>query len=287
MTSTAPYRVLLQGFSDFERQALDFCFRHTAERSPGYALTASPADADLIVADGDSAAAVAHAASRGFPPQVLFIGRSAPAGTRWHLPRPIDPARLLRRLDELVAEHGPEIAQRRATPPAEPVDDKAHAAKAAARAASRRLRLAATAASHAAGTPLIDVLVLDSDAAACAPLCALLERFGFTVHRGATAAQAQELLPQRTYAAVFLDLALEGTSGGVGLELCRRVKRSTRTQPHTAVLVITAAQAQPADRVRATMAGAEALLLKPLGRGDVARTLEDNGVALPSDARRL
>jgi hypothetical protein len=35
------------------------------------------------------------------------------------------------------------------------------------------------------------------------------------------------------------------------------------------------------------MAGAEALLLKPLGRGDVARTLEDNGVALPSDARRL
>ncbi len=284
MTSTAPYKVALQGFSEFERQTLDFCFRHAAQRSPGYALVATPRDADVLVADGDSAAAVAAAA--GFDPVVLFIGRTAPAGARWHLPRPIDPVRLLRRLDELVAEHRGLIEQRRSAPPPSD-DDKAHAAKAAARAASRRLRLAATAAAQADDGLPPDVLVLESDPAASAALGALLERFGFRVHHGTHALQAQEQLSQRPYAAVFLDLGLDGTAGGVGLELCRRVKRSTRTQPHTPVLAITAAKAQPSDRVRATLAGADAFLLKPLGRGDVARTLEDHGVALPSDARRL
>jgi CheY-like chemotaxis protein len=286
MTSIAPYKVALQGFSEFERQTLDFCFRHAAQRSPGYALSAAH-EADLLVADADSAAAVASAAAAGADPAVLFIGRTAPAGARWHLPRPIDPVRLLRRLDELVAEHGGLIAQRRSAAPPPYDDDKAQAAKAAARAASRRLRLAATAAAQADDAPPPDVLVLDSDPAARAGLGALLERFGFRVHHGITALQAQEQLSQRPYAAVFLDLALEGTAGGVGLELCRRVKRGTRTRPHTPVLAITAAQAQPSDRVRATLAGADAFLLKPLGRGDVARTLEDHGVALPADARRL
>ena len=52
-----------------------------------------------------------------------------------------------------------------------------------------------------------------------------------------------------------------------------------------AVLLVTA-QLNPADRVRATLAGIKAPLTKPVSRGDVARALESCGVTLPADARR-
>jgi hypothetical protein len=44
--------------------------------------------------------------------------------------------------------------------------------------------------------------------------------------------------------------------------------------------------ARPADRVRATLVGADEFLVKPLQRGHIARALEACGVALPSDPRR-
>jgi len=46
------------------------------------------------------------------------------------------------------------------------------------------------------------------------------------------------------------------------------------------------AHLDPTDRVRAALAGLGEPLIKPLGRGAVARALEGAGVVLPADARR-
>lgn len=110
MAKPSTYRVALAGFSDFERQALVFCFRHAQDRISHYELTANLAEAELIVTDGDSTDAVASVVLGARTPLVVFVGRAAPAGALVQVPRPIDPVRILRSLDDLVAGHGAELA---------------------------------------------------------------------------------------------------------------------------------------------------------------------------------
>lgn len=156
-------------------------------------------------------------------------------------------------------------------------------AKAAARAAARRARLASAPAAIGAPEPLRDVLVLDADRSANQRLCELLERFGFLPHPVHHIAQADGELARRPYAAVFLDIALDDRGG----DLLQRIRALPRADPHAspAVLMVTATM-DPTERVRAALAGVAAPLVKPLTRGDVARALESVGVVLPSDARR-
>jgi CheY-like chemotaxis protein len=175
----------------------------------------------------------------------------------------------------------PTVAPVPPVPPAAP-----GAAKAAARAAARRARLA-TSRTAPQTEPLRDVLVFDADDAASALLSALLERFGFRSHAVQSVDQADEQLETRPFAAFFLDIALDDADRGEGLALVRRIHQLAVPEGHPApaVLMVTA-HLNPADRVRASLAGIGALLLKPVTRGDAARALESCGVTLPADARR-
>lgn len=157
-------------------------------------------------------------------------------------------------------------------------------AKAAARAAARRARLASAQAAGASIEPLCDVLVLDADRPASLRLCELLARFGFLPVAVHGIAEAEAELARRPYAAVFLDIALDEVGGA----LLQRIRALPPADPHPppAVLMVTAGMG-PSERVRAALAGVGTPLVKPLGRGDVARALESAGVALPADARRL
>jgi CheY-like chemotaxis protein len=162
------------------------------------------------------------------------------------------------------------------------VDPVARAAwKVARRGGVRRSRLARSAGAVA------DVLVLDRDDSARHPLCALLQAFGFNVHAAAGAIEAAALAAERTVVAAFLDVALDGSDGGAGLDLTRRL--STLAPPNGAshpLLVLVSARLGPIDRVRAELAGFDEMLAKPVNRGSVARVLDSRGIALPSDARR-
>jgi len=154
------------------------------------------------------------------------------------------------------------------------------AAKAATRAAVRRARLAQS--STAAGAGLTDVLVLDADNDSRDTLCRLLEGFGFRVVCADDTRHAIEWAERQAFAAAFVDVALDESDDGCGIELCREL-RALRS---TMAVVLLAAEVHPVDHVRARLAGCDALIAKPARRGDVARTLEDCGVPLPSDARR-
>jgi len=171
-----------------------------------------------------------------------------------------------------------------ATPPSatQALADAKHAAKVAARAAARR-RLAGDGSEPRATEPLRDALVLDRDEAAGMLLCTLLERFGFDAMWVRSIGQAGAQLGARAFAAYFLDLTLDGE----GLALVQRIHKLPVPEGHPApaVLLVTA-QLNPADRVRATLAGIKAPLTKPVSRGEVARALESCGVTLPADARR-
>jgi CheY-like chemotaxis protein len=160
------------------------------------------------------------------------------------------------------------------------------AVKAARRAAVRRARLGPAAAPPGAAVDIPEVMVLDPDDHARTPLCTLLGSFGFRVHPVLDIEQATELAAERPFAALFVDVALDGSDAGAGVQMCRRVKGSAAPGAEPPVLVLVSAQLSPVDRVRAQLAGCDGMLQKPVQRGDVARLLEDHGVALPSDARQ-
>ena len=309
------YRIALCGFGEFEHRALRFSIEHAATLGgAAYDVVDALAQADFAVVDADSKPAVKGVVLSGRVPQAVFVGAVAPPGAALYLPRPIDPTRIRRLLDQLSAQGAAPQTQakapvERALPTlhdvvaaptaaatgatdaplgAAPSTAPHRAAKDAARGAARRARLASHRAGQALAEPLRDVLVLDADAAAGALLCALLERFGFNAYSATSIAGALERLAVRPFAACILDIALGDTDQGAGLALLQRIHERAMPDGHSAaaVLMVTA-HLDPADRVRAALAGLAAPLVKPLSRGDVARALEGCGVALPSDARRL
>ena len=275
----------------------------------GYVVVDALADADYAVVDADSKPAVQGVVQSGRVAQAVFVGTEAPAGAAWHLQRPIDPSRILRTLDELAARKSDTGAAMVAGGPPElpnlhdiislpqaPIEAAAvmpplpgdrlqqhSAAKAAARAKAKRARLASDRAESGAVEPLRNALVLDADREDSTVLCKLLERFGFQSHAVSTPAEAARALPERSYAAVFLDIALDDA----GFALLQQIRAIPAPWPYAspAVLML-AAHPEPADRVRLALAGLGEPLLKPLGRGTVARALQAAGVVLPADARR-
>lgn len=159
-------------------------------------------------------------------------------------------------------------------------DQPARAAKAATRAAVRRARLAQSA-PHDGASPT-EVLVLDADNDSRHALCGLLEGFGFRAVCADDPRHAIEWAGRQSFAAAFVDVTLDESDDGCGIELCRELRALRREM----AVVLLSAEVHPVDRVRARLAGCDALIAKPARRGDVARTLEDCGVPLPSDARR-
>jgi CheY-like chemotaxis protein len=293
------YRVALLGFTSFERHALLFCFREAGEREPAYELVATLALADFVVADGDSEQVVDSVVRHGRIGTTAFVGSLAPPhGAMAHVSRPIDPARILRCLDELVARGmaalesappgtSPLTQLRGDAQPATPDSAReGHAvAKAEARAAARRARLTHAARGSAHESPLANVLVLDSNDPAREHLCALLEVFGFCTYPVRTVAEANWMAETQSFTAAFLDMDFGSADAGMAIDLCRWIKQASATS-RTCALIVVCASTHPADRVRAALAGSDVVLAKPVGRGDVARALEHCGVVLPADARR-
>lgn len=158
------------------------------------------------------------------------------------------------------------------------------AAKAAARRRSRLARLAQS--GSAQQQTLRDVLVLDPRREHDA-LAAQLGAFGFAVHAATNSADALALLARMPLAAVFLDVAPASDDDLDGLELCMEIKhRPVESAGAVPPVFLLANRDSAAGRVRAKLAGCDALLIRPVTRGDAARALEACDVALPSDERR-
>jgi len=111
----ARYRVALHGFSDFERTALAFCFRHAATRLPSFEQVDAIDDCDFIVAEASPGADFGAVTRSGRLGDTLFVGDRPPPGAIERLARPIDAERILRALDRMVI-------QRVAGHPPQPLD---------------------------------------------------------------------------------------------------------------------------------------------------------------------
>lgn len=271
----APYRVHLLGFSEFERSALGSCFRLAATRRPAYEQVAQAADAQFLVVDADHADAVRSVASLGRVHESVFIGAEVPDGATAWMMRPIDPLHVLRELDAMVATLYPPAA----LPPAPPA-----LAPQPPRPVPRRR------ASDAPAAPLpalpAQALLVDDSEIAARYLQTRLERLGVHSTRATSSGKAIELLAQRAYGYVFIDVELGPDSDLDGLALCQHIKRHHRVPGGAPPPVVTMVSAHHTelDRARGLMAGCDAYLGKPLDEGALMRVLAELGHLRPAPA---
>ena len=122
------------------------------------------------------------------------------------------------------------------------------------------------------------VLLVDDDRASLDLLAAYLEPYAVDVIRCHTADEALEAIGRAPPAAVVLDIKLPGMDGW---ELLTRLKNDSATE-HIPVVLVTIVDERP----RGLALGASDYLIKPVGRGDLVRSLREAGV-LSSAPRTL
>jgi two-component system, cell cycle response regulator len=237
------YTVALQGFSDFERNALTSFFRLGQQRAPAYVQGSSLAESDFVIADADHPASLNAVNDAHRVQDTIFIGARAPTGAAAGLPRPIDPKRILRELDLLLEARlalldEPPLADWVASAPDALAGDD--------------------------GLPAQDVLVVDDSRIALKFLQTRLQGLGYRVHAVQTADEAMALLASQPFSLVFLDIDL-GDSKLDGLALCQHLKqRKTHPGDIAPTVAIVTGSTSSTDRVRGDLAGCDAYLVKPL-----------------------
>jgi CheY-like chemotaxis protein len=312
-----PIRVAVLGFTAFERNGLASYFTLAARRTPCYDIVLDIDEARFIVADADHRGVAELLRELGRTGDAIFIGALGPAEAALTMPRPFDPMLVMRELDRLLAQRSPapaapaavpESAPRsRLQPPPQaiapapaptrpaapaPLPDATPSAGVAsawpvldalasdvagrrdAAQARKRLREAAL-----RPTPLRRALLVDDSEIALHFLDRLLAPYGMDTDYAYESDRALELLSHQNYGFVFLDVDLGAASRLDGLALCQHVRRQSLApgglMPQ---VIIVSAFNDPVDQVRATLAGADAFLGKPLDIALLDRLLQRHGL---------
>jgi CheY-like chemotaxis protein len=176
--------------------------------------------------------------------------------------RPLDARQLLRELDLLVA-------QGRARPLARGTE-----APAGWDGANRRREVPAVPAQK----PPATALLVDDSEIALRFLETRLQRFGLVMDRALSSGRAIELLSQRRYDIVFLDVELGPGSDLDGLALCQHIKRTQDRPGAPSAVVMVSAHATESDRARGNLAGADGYLGKPLDEVELQRLMLRQGL---------
>ena len=281
----AARRVALLGFGDFERSALVSYLRLSGSRVPAYQEAASLASADYVIADADHAGTLDTVLGADRVADTVFIGSLAPEGALAWMMRPIDPLQVFREIDATASlRHSQALAARAETLPATaPAPAPAHSPAPPAAAALAERSLARRAGDLSAPTA---ALLVDDSEIALRYLERQLQALGLRTETAATSQRALELLAQRRYDVVFLDVDLGPHSGLDGLALCQHIKRQPQSaaRPAAPVVVMVSAHAAATDRVRGSFAGCDAYLAKPLDDDALRRSLRTLGLRLSAPA---
>ena len=281
----AARRVALLGFGDFERSALVSYLRLSGSRVPAYQEAASLASADYVIADADHAGTLDTVLGADRVADTVFIGSLAPEGALAWMMRPIDPLQVFREIDATVSlRHSQALAARAAALPATaPAPAPAPSPAPPAAAAPAERGLARRAGDLSAPTA---ALLVDDSEIALRYLERQLQALGLRTETAATSQRALELLAQRRYDVVFLDVDLGPHSGLDGLALCQHIKRQPQSaaKPAAPVVVMVSAHAAATDRVRGSFAGCDAYLAKPLDDDALRRSLRTLGLRLSAPA---
>ncbi len=177
----------------------------------------------------------------------------------------------------------PEIEEKPAKPVARPDPGLGFAErKAEMRAAVRRARQRQQRRDSVDAGERPEVLLLEPDDTIRAQLADVLAQFGFSARAVASVRDADALMQSAHFVATFIGL---GDQDVQAVGLCTRLRAMPRAVDRPLAVVAMVEKDRHTDRVRMELAGADAVIFRPVNRGHVARALEDSGVRLPRDPR--
>lgn len=219
---------------------------------------------DGYVINTDDLSAVSRLAQhvRTNPKPVLSVGTVAAPGSTVFVPGSFKPA-TADRLKEMMTGRRPASASRPG--PAAPATRSAASVRQPSPATNKVLSFP-RAAAHSANAM---VLVVDDSDIVRRTMLRKINDYGHTTDLAANGEEAMAMLLSNKYRVIFLDVMMPGLDG---LEICKRIKRSAEYKD-TAVYMLTSKDGM-FDRVRATMAGCDGYLVKPLESKKLQGVLE-------------
>ena len=115
--------------------------------------------------------------------------------------------------------------------------------------------------------PTLSILLVEDHEDAREAMRALLELDGHSVETAADGVRAVELITQKSFDVALIDIGLPGMDG---YEVARRIRTGGSPAPF---LVALTGYGQPEERQRATAAGFDAHLVKPVDPPELTRVL--------------
>jgi CheY-like chemotaxis protein len=126
------------------------------------------------------------------------------------------------------------------------------------------------------GARMDHILVVDDSEIALRFMTSHLQRFGFQIHLAQSGDEALERVAKRHFEFVFLDVMMEGLDG---FQTCKAIKRAAHHPGHRPpTVVMLTCRGSAADRLRGTMAGADAYLTKPLREVELLKIMGEREV---------
>lgn len=261
--------------SEREWQVLANLTRLTTARARSYVFDSQPRQApDIYLVDRDCPMARRRwrmACEQNPPPTVFFTGNGDSDPERREFRRPLVPScllNLINLLDKVTVQdlhYLPELCIGQEAPPPE-----------------------ASVAIKASGRPRFSALVVDDSSTVRAQVGLGLKMFGVDADFAETAEAALGLLARNTYDIAFLDVVLPG--GADGYQICKAIRKDARTRP--TVVVMLTGRSSAFDRVKASLAGCDTFLTKPVENDLFQQILmkylqEENetGVGYPAPAK--
>jgi two-component system, cell cycle response regulator len=299
------HRIVLVGFSSFEKVTFESFFRLAARRPPGYVLVDDASQADLAVINADDNAVLRQSIAAKPSPHVLLIGNQD-GGTGWTLQkRPLNLMKVLATVEGLLSPGAPQrIApsiRAQTTAPASAAPRSMPAPLTSSSSSPKTMPASAPVESSTKNsvrtgtstdfvnsraepslsgltepatlstTSNVDhILVVDDSDIALKFMRNRLSRFGFHADLVNSGEEALGRLSAKNYKFVFLDVMMEGLDG---YQTCRAIKQRKYADSKPPVVVMLTSRGGTIDKIRGTLAGCDAYLTKPLNERDLIAVL--------------
>ena len=263
MKSDNSYTVAIFGIPEFERELVERIFSLSASRENVYRIVDESQNHMAMIALVDKSNAGAASQFEEFHsqrqdlPTVMIANGTDPECDYW-VKRPFTAMRMLGALDKLVEDK----LQGSAKPqPANKVAPEKPTAPEKPKAPEKPVT---------ADTPagIYKALVVDDSLPVRKQVGVALRRAGITAEFAEDAESAIQLIDDRNYDILFLDVVLPGKDG---YEICKAVKRD-KDKKHIPVVMLTG-KSSPFDKVKGKLSGCDAYLTKPVSLKEFNQTL--------------
>jgi two-component system cell cycle response regulator len=274
MNSKKTYAVAMIGIPDNERHVLTNIFKLSLYRAHSYKSATADDPTEILVVDADDPKAMAEWRTfRGDGntrptfgqdntpkiPTVMVTKEKLSDSLPYYIRRPFVATRVLSVLDQLVSKELSVTRQRvigeEASKPAmkEPVPQEP-------------VRVVAPIVEQ---PPAFTALIIDDSRPVRKQIELELKLFGIQVDSAESGEQAFELLNQKTYNLIFLDVVLPGIDG---YQICKTIKRD-KVRKKTPVVMLTG-KSSPFDRVKGALAGCDTYLTKPVKQASFQKVVK-------------